>query len=95
MFSAEIVDRLGGNNSSIDRDLPVQLCVYFNEDDDVYGDRICNNALAGSIISILVAMVLFLVDVQVPCVSTSTSVCAAIKDIYSYICYMYIHVYCI
>ena len=73
LFSASIVDSL--NNGAPDRDLPLQLCFFFDEDDDIYGDRICNNALAGSIISILVAMVLFLIDLQVPCVSKSASVC--------------------
>ena len=86
LFSAAIVERLSESNitsgGATDRDLPLEFCFYFNEDDDIYGDRICNNALAGSIISILVAMVLLLVDVQVPCVSKSASVCAKMCLLY-------------
>ena len=72
LFSAYIVDSV--TNGSANRDLPLEMCFY--EDDDIYGDRVCNNALAGAIISILVAMVLLLVHIQIPCVSKSSLVCA-------------------
>ena len=32
---------------STDRHLPLGVCFYEDSDDNVYGDRICNNAMAG------------------------------------------------
>ena len=55
------------------RELPLRVCFYEDTDDDIYGDRICNNAMAASITSILVAIVLLLIDLQVPCVSSAVS----------------------
>ena len=59
--------------SSTDRDLPLGICFYQESDDDIYGDRICNNAMAASVVSILVAIVLLMIDLQVPCVSSTVS----------------------
>ena len=56
-----------------DRELPLRVCFYENSNDDIYGDRICNNAMAASVISILVAIVLLMIDLQVPCVSSTVS----------------------
>ena len=56
-----------------DRDLPLGVCFYQESDDDIYGDRICNNAMAASVVSILVAIVLLMIDLQVPCVSSTVS----------------------
>jgi len=58
---------------SVDRDLPLGICFHINEDDDLYGDRICNSGMAISIISILVAMALLMMDIQAPC--TGVFVC--------------------
>ena len=55
------------------RDLPLGVCLYEDTDDDIYGDRICNNAMAASVTSILVAIVLLVIDLQVPCVSSTVS----------------------
>ena len=55
------------------RELPLRVCFYKDTDDDIYGDRICNNAMAASVISILVAIVLLVIDLQVPCVSSTVS----------------------
>ena len=57
-----------------DRGLPLGFCYFVDNDDNVYGDRICNNAITASIISVLVAMMLMTVDLIVPCTS-STAVC--------------------
>ena len=59
--------------TSDDRDLPLRVCFYEDTDDNIYGDRICNNAMAASVVSILVAIVLLMIDLQVPCVSSTVS----------------------
>ena len=53
------------------RDQPVGVCTFHDDDDDVYGDRICNNGIASAIISILVAMALMLIDLQIPCTNST------------------------
>ena len=53
------------------RELPVGVCVFTETDDDVYGDRICNNGIACAISSILVAMMLMIVDLQIPCTNST------------------------
>ena len=50
LFSAELANRL--SPLSEDRDLPLAIC-YYEEPNDIYGDRICNNAIAASVISII------------------------------------------
>jgi len=58
-----------------DRDLPIGICFYVDFDDDdgdpvFYGDRVCNNAIAGAIMSILFAMAFMIVDLQIPCTTS-------------------------
>ena len=50
------------------------ICPYTDDDERFRGDRYCNNAIAASIISILVATVLMIIDLQVPCLSYNYSV---------------------
>lgn len=71
LFSAAVTNF--GRGIIRDRDLPLGICFFLDEDDDVYGDRICNNAIASAIISILVAMALMIIDLQIPC--TNETVC--------------------
>ena len=47
-------------------DQPVQVCTFDDDADDVYGGCICNNGIASAIISVLVAMALMLIDLQIP-----------------------------
>ena len=78
LFSAEISRVLSfgpfifnGSRSDIgDRDLPLRICFFYDADDEVYGDRICNNAIASAIVSILVATVLLVLDLQLPCLNS-------------------------
>lgn len=58
---------------SDNRELPVQVCLFSEVDDDnnIYGDRICNNGMACAISSILVAMMLMIVDLQIPCTNST------------------------
>lgn len=67
-FRTELYFALNGGN----RDLPVLICLY--SEDDIYGDRICNNAVAASVTSILVAIVLLLIDLQIPCLSSKVGI---------------------
>ena len=66
-----------------DRDLPLGICFYVDEDVDptYYGDRTCNNAIAGAIMSILFAMGFMIVDLQMPC-TTSTVNLTCVLEIY-------------
>ena len=73
LFSAEFVDFVLPGFTG--RGLPLAICFYLDEGDDIYGDRICNNALAGAIITILVCMVLMMIDLQIPC--TTPMVCVS------------------
>ena len=64
------------------RELPTRVCLFTEVDDDnnIYGDRICNNGMACAISSILVAMMLMIVDLQIPCTnSTVGGVCVGIR----------------
>jgi len=69
LFSAALTANTG------DRDLPYRICLFIDADDDgdnrFYGDRVCNNAIAGAVMSILFAMGFMIVDLQMPC-TTST-----------------------
>ncbi|XP_065895199.1 uncharacterized protein [Dysidea avara] len=58
-----------------DRDLPLAICEYFDTDEDpkYYGDRVCNNGIAGAIMSILFAMAFMTAELQAAC-ATSKSV---------------------
>ena len=55
-------------------DLPLEICKYLDDDTKYRGDRYCNNAIAASIVSIIVATVLMMIDLQVPCLSYNYSV---------------------
>ena len=69
LFSAELANTR--NPLSENRDLPLDICYYEEANDDIYGDRICNNAMAASVISIIIAIVLLVIDLHVPCVSST------------------------
>jgi len=61
-------------NESGRRDLPFEICFYSKDDGDYRGDRICNNALANAIVSILVAVALMMVDLLIPCLNSSVGI---------------------
>ena len=61
------------NLAAENRHLPLYICYYEESDDDIYGDRICNNALAGAVVSILVAIALLIIDLLIPCISSTVS----------------------
>ena len=73
LFSAELANRR--SPLSEDRDLPLSICYYEEPNDNIYGDRICNNAMAASVISIIIAIVLLAIDLHVPCVSSTVCYC--------------------
>lgn len=52
-----------------DRDLPLGIYLFSDNDDDIFGDHICNNAAASAVISILVAMMLMIIDLHIPCIN--------------------------
>ena len=57
-----------------DRDLPLGICFYVDASESYYGDRVCNNGLAGAIISVLVTIPLMLIDLLLP--FTNSTVCS-------------------
>ena len=94
LFSAATTIAFTGRND--DRDLPLGICFFIDVDDHVYGDRICNNALAGAIINILVVQTLIVVDLLIPCLhkkvhaqfvyTNSMVTCVKYKYLYIAIC---------
>ena len=62
----------------------MEVCIFFDDEDDVYGDRICNNAIASAIVSILVAMMLMVVDLQIPCTNSTVSSYSVFDSICGY-----------
>ena len=66
LFSASVIARTTGNGDN--RELPLDICFFVDDEDDVYGDRICNNAIASAIVSILIAMMLMVLDLYTPCI---------------------------
>ena len=70
MFSAYFIQSTTGRGDN--RELPLDICLFVDGEDDIYGDRICNNAIAGAIVSILIAMLLMLVDLYTPCFNDTT-----------------------
>jgi len=80
-FRAELYTAAVGPGGG--RELPIRICFYFDEDVDptYYGDRTCNNAIAGAIMSILFAMGFMIVDLQMPC-TTSTVNLTCVLEIY-------------
>ena len=71
LFSAEIASRR--NPLAEDRDLPLDICYYEEPNNDIYGDRICNNTMAAAVTSMLLAIVLMIIDLHVPCTSSTVS----------------------
>ena len=63
----------GPSAASGNRDLPIAICFFtdLEDGDNFYGDRVCNNAIAGAVASILFAMGFMIIDLQMPC-TTST-----------------------
>ena len=61
-------------NESGRRDLPFEICFYSKDDGDYRGDRICTNALANAIVSILVAVALMMVDLLIPCLNSTVGI---------------------
>ena len=58
-----------------DRDLPLAICEYFDTDEDpeYYGDRVCNNGIAGAIMSILFAMAFMTAELQAACATSKVT----------------------
>lgn len=69
LFSAMLLYRNETNSTS----LPIQICNYTEDNGQYRGDRICNNAIAAAVSTILVAIVLMMIDLLLPCVNTTVS----------------------
>lgn len=52
-----------------DPDLPVKICTHLEDNDEYRGDRICNNAVGAAVTTIIIAVMLMIIDMIVPCVS--------------------------
>ena len=54
---------------------PTKICNYTSNSSEYRGDRICNNALAAGVSTVIVAVVLMIIDLLIPCVDKSVSIC--------------------
>ena len=61
------------STSPMDDEVPKNVCTYTNTGDDYRGDRICNNAVAAAVSSVIVATVLMIIDLLIPCIDKSVS----------------------
>ena len=61
------------STSPMDDEVPKNVCAFTNTGDDYRGDRICNNAVAAAVCSVIVATVLMIIDLLVPCIDKSVS----------------------
>ena len=54
-------------------DLPTQICHYNENSNEYRGDRICNNAIGAAVSTVIVAVVLMIIDLLIPCIDTAVS----------------------
>ena len=57
----------------IGTNLPVEICIYNENNTEYRGDRICNNAIGAAISTVIVAVVLMIIDLSIPCIETAVS----------------------
>ena len=61
------------STEGINNEVPKNICAHTSTGDDYRGDRICNNAIAAAVCSVIVAIVLMIIDLLVPCIQKSVS----------------------
>ena len=54
-------------------DLPTEICHYNENSNEYRGDRICNNAIGAAVSTVIVAVVLMIIDLLIPCIDTAVS----------------------
>ena len=55
--------------------LPTEVCNHIEDGNEYRGDRICNNAIGAAVATIIVAVILMIIDLLIPCIDTSVSGC--------------------
>ena len=53
--------------------LPTKICHYNETSNEYRGDRICNNAIGAAVSTVIVAVVLMIIDLLIPCIDTAVS----------------------
>lgn len=53
--------------------LPTEICHYNENNNEYRGDRICNNAIGAAVSTVIVAVVLMIIDLLIPCIDTAVS----------------------
>ena len=56
----------------MNNDVPRHICNY-TSNNEYRGDRVCNNAIAAAISTVIVAVVLMIIDLLIPCVNKAVS----------------------
>ena len=57
----------------INTDLPVNICWYAEDGGEYRGDRLCNNAMGAAVCTVIIAVMLMIIDMIVPCLSAGVS----------------------
>ena len=59
---------VGGTN------LPTGICNFTENNNEYRGDRICNNAIGAAVSTVIVAVVLMIIDLLIPCIETAVRI---------------------
>jgi len=54
-------------------DQPVEVCNYYNDDDNYYGYRICINMMSAAMVNIFLSVTLLIIDLFIPCLNSGVS----------------------
>ena len=72
-FAYEIEGIATKRNISIDHNLPTNICWHIEDGGNYRGDRLCNNAMGAAVITVIIAVMLLIIDMIVPCLSAGVS----------------------
>ena len=70
LFFAHILDNEG---KSIGDDIPIGVCWHVEDSGNYRGDRMCNNAMGAAVSTVIIAVMLLIIDMIVPCLSAGVS----------------------
>ena len=54
-------------------DIPTEICWHKEDGGNYRGDRMCNNAVGAAVCTVIIAMMLLIIDIIVPCLSAAVS----------------------
>ena len=55
-------------------DLPTEICWHTEDNGNYRGDRMCNNAMGAAVSTVIIAVMLLIIDMIVPCLSAGVSI---------------------